>query len=151
MSQHGLVVSEMPFGYQPTARDFPKRNRIIAGLSKGVLVIEGNLRSGTKLTVNDANALGRVIMAVPGHPLSRHAVLGNEMIKDGANLVSEIDDILNLIPELGQREPAAPVEEFAPRPKIPPPVPRQGASKVGRALIDGDAVQMANGRIERLD
>ncbi len=151
MSEHGLVLSEMPFGYQPVARDFPRRNRIIAGLSLGVLVIEGNLRSGTKLTVNDANALGRVVMAVPGHPLSTHAVLGNEMIKDGASLVSDVDDILNLIPELRSGEKAAPAETFATRPKIPPPISSQSTSALGRALIDGDAVQMANGRIERLD
>jgi len=90
----GLRLSEMPPGTQPQASHFPRRNRIIAGLSQAVVVIEGALRSGSLITARDALDQGREVMAVPGHPLDARAGGCNQLIRDGATMVRTVEDIL---------------------------------------------------------
>jgi len=90
----GLLVSEMPLGTKPIARDFPRRNRIVAGMSLGVLVVEAAIRSGSLITARLANEQNRDVMAIPGFPLDPRAAGGNKLIRDGATLVRNVEDIL---------------------------------------------------------
>ena len=83
--EYGLVISEMPLGTQPIARHFPPRNRIISGLSIGVLIVEATDRSGSLITARMANEQGREIFAVPGSPLDPRAKGPNSLIRDGAS------------------------------------------------------------------
>ncbi len=90
----GAIVAESPFGTQPQARHFPRRNRIISGLSSGVVVVEATLRSGSLITARMAGEQGRDVFAVPGFPLDPRAQGPNKLISDGAVLVQSVDDIL---------------------------------------------------------
>lgn len=99
----GAAVSEMPFGWEPRARDFPRRNRLISGLSLGVVVIEAARRSGSLITARMANEQGREVFAVPGSPLDPRCEGTNGLLKQGAALVTETADILSVLrPILGQ-------------------------------------------------
>ncbi len=105
----GAHLSEMPFGWTPRARDFPRRNRIISGISLGVVVIEAANRSGSLITARRAADQGRLVFAVPGSPLDPRAAGSNRLIKDGATMVTELDDILaELGPMLDRRDPGLP-------------------------------------------
>jgi DNA processing protein len=98
----GAAVSEMPFGWEPRAKDFPRRNRIVAGLSHGLVVVEAALRSGSLISARMAGELGRLVFAVPGSPLDPRAAGTNGLLKDGAILVTETADILSAIaPQIG--------------------------------------------------
>ena len=101
MAESGLIVAEAPFGTQPRSRHFPRRNRIIAGLSLGVLVVEAAMRSGSLITARQAGEQGRDVFAVPGSPLDPRARGANRLIRDGARLVESAADILD---ELGPRD-----------------------------------------------
>ncbi|WP_380057118.1 DNA-processing protein DprA [Falsihalocynthiibacter sp. SS001] len=94
LGARGLRISEDPIGLTPQARHFPKRNRIIAGLSRGLVVIEAAARSGTLITARNALDQGREIMAIPGHPLDPRSAGSNMLLRDGATLVRNLDDIL---------------------------------------------------------
>lgn len=98
--ERGLVVSEVAPGTQATARHFPRRNRIVSGLSIGVLVVEATARSGSLITARLAGEQGREVFAVPGSPLDARAEGTNRLLKDGAILVRNIDDILSEIETL---------------------------------------------------
>lgn len=105
IAESGCVVSEMPPGFVPQARDFPRRNRIIAGLAQGVVVIEAKLRSGSLITARLALEQGRELFAVPGSPLDPRAAGCNALIKQGAMLAETAEDIisaLGLLPRLVQ-------------------------------------------------
>ncbi|MAZ76204.1 MAG: DNA-protecting protein DprA [Micavibrio sp.] len=91
----GLVFAESPLGMQPIARHFPKRNRIVSGLSAGILVIEATLRSGSLITARMAGEQGRDVYAVPGYPADPRAEGPNKLIQDGAILVQRAEDILS--------------------------------------------------------
>ncbi len=93
IAEHGLRLSEMPMGLSPQARHFPRRNRIISGLSRAVVVIEGAARSGSLITAKEALDQGRDVMAVPGNPLDPRAAGCNQLIRDGALLVRDANDI----------------------------------------------------------
>ncbi len=93
--KNGLVISEYPFKTQPQASNFPRRNRIVSGLSKGVMVVEAGLKSGSIITANIALEQGRDVYAVPGAPYDGRASGCNKLIKDGAILVDSIDDVLD--------------------------------------------------------
>jgi len=90
----GLVISEMPPGTEPQARHFPRRNRVIAGVSLGVVVVEAALGSGSLITARIAGEAGREVMAVPGHPLDPRARGGNLLLKEGAVLVEDAADVV---------------------------------------------------------
>ena len=90
----GLRLSEQPMGLHPQARHFPPRNRIISGLARGVVVIEAAGKSGSLITARDALDQGREVLAVPGHPFDARASGCNMLIRDGATLVRNAEDIL---------------------------------------------------------
>lgn len=97
IAENALIISEMPPGTEPTNRHFPARNRIIAGLSMGTVVVEAALQSGSLITARLAGDYGREVMAVPGSPLDPRSHGCNQMIREGAILVQGVDDILELI------------------------------------------------------
>ena len=91
--ERGCVVSESPMGSRAQARDFPRRNRIISGLSRGVIVVEAELRSGSLITARLANEQGRDVFAVPGSPLDPRSHGPNDLLRNGAILCEGIDDV----------------------------------------------------------
>ena len=93
--QNGLVLTEYPFHTKPQATNFPRRNRIVSGLSKGVLVIEAGVRSGSLITAHQALEQGRDVYAVPGAPYDGRASGCNKLLKEGAILVDDADDVLD--------------------------------------------------------
>lgn len=94
IGERGLLISEMPPGTKPQGRHFPRRNRLISGLSLGVIVVEAALRSGSLITARFALEQGRDVMAVPGSPLDPRAGGTNRLIKDGAPLIENAADAL---------------------------------------------------------
>src|SRR6185369_17221621 len=97
MYDRGLVIAEMPPGTEPRARHFPYRNRIIAGMSIGTVVVEAAPRSGSLITARLAAEAGREVMAVPGSPLDPRAQGCNQLIRDGATLIQNAVDVLEAI------------------------------------------------------
>ena len=112
MYERGLVLAEMPPGTEPRARHFPYRNRIIAGMTSGTVVVEAAPRSGSLITARLAGDAGREVMAVPGSPLDPRAQGCNQLIRDGATLVQNAADVVEAIrPYAAQvRSPPAPYE-----------------------------------------
>jgi DNA processing protein len=103
MSERGLLIAEMPPGTEPRARHFPYRNRIIAGLSAGTVVVEAAPRSGSLITARLAAEAGREVMAVPGSPLDPRAQGCNQLIRDGATLIQNAADVLEAVRPLQPR------------------------------------------------
>jgi DNA processing protein len=104
LASGGGHISEMPLGLEPRARDFPRRNRIVSGLSLAVVVVEAAERSGTLITARFAGEQGRIVFAVPGSPLDPRAAGTNRLLKDGAILATGADDILPVLePMLGRQ------------------------------------------------
>lgn len=110
LGHSGCLVSEMPPGFTPRGQDFPRRNRIISGMSYGVVVIEAAKRSGTLITARMAGEQGREVFAVPGHPLDPRAEGTNHLLRSGATLVTSAADILEALePIVTRRVPYMPV------------------------------------------
>jgi DNA processing protein len=103
MYEHGLVIAEMPPGTEPRARHFPYRNRIIAGMSAGTVVVEAAPRSGSLITARLAAEAGREVMAVPGSPLDPRAQGCNQLIRDGATLIQNAQDVVDELRPLQAR------------------------------------------------
>jgi DNA processing protein len=99
IAENGAVVAEAPLGTAPLARHFPKRNRIIAGLVLGLVVIEAAQRSGSLLTARLANEAGREIFAVPGSPLDPRSKGANDLIRQGAHLTETAVDVTGNLPD----------------------------------------------------
>ncbi len=99
----GAVITEMPLGWEPRARDFPRRNRIIAALGFGLLVVEAAQRSGSLISARLANELGRIVFAVPGSPLDPRCEGINNLIKNGATLVTNARDVLDALAPLTRK------------------------------------------------
>ena len=107
IAERGLRVSEQPMGMAPQARHFPKRNRIVSGLARAVVVIEAASKSGTLITARNALDQGRDVLAVPGHPFDGRAAGCNMLIRDGATLVRSAADVIEaLAPLADHAEPA---------------------------------------------
>jgi DNA processing protein len=98
----GAVISEMPFGMKPHAHSFPGRNRIIAGMTRGVAVIEASLKSGSLITANYALDYGREVFAVPGSPMDPRCTGTNGLIKQGATMIESARDIITNLAPVGQ-------------------------------------------------
>ena len=93
------MVAEAPLGTAPLARHFPRRNRIVAGLSLGVVVVEAALRSGSLITARLALEAGRELFAVPGSPLDPRCRGSNDLIRQGAHLTESAEDVLEHLPD----------------------------------------------------
>lgn len=124
----GAIVSEMPFGWRPRAKDFPRRNRIVAGLALGLVVVEAAHRSGSLITARLANEMGRLVFAVPGSPMDPRSEGTNELIRQGAQLITSANDILAAITPLASRTQQVPYSleevrhiDMAPKSKTPSP------------------------------
>jgi DNA processing protein len=102
VDQGGALVSEMPFGWEARARDFPRRNRLVAGISLGVVIVEAAKRSGSLITARLALEQDRQVFAVPGSPLDPRAEGGNALIRQGATLITSAADIIE---DLAQARP----------------------------------------------
>jgi DNA processing protein len=115
MLESGCAISEMATGHVPRARDFPRRNRLISGVALGVVVVEAAHRSGSLITARIAAEQGREVFAVPGSPLDPRAAGTNELIKQGATLITDASDVINAVAPIMERpielrEPAHSVE-----------------------------------------
>lgn len=130
----GCNLSERPFGLSPTARDFPRRNRIVSGLSQAVVVIEAAARSGSMITARDAADQGREVLAVPGHPFDGRASGCNLLLRDGATLVRGVDDILEVLDGLEDIRTPRPLPSDAPEPKATVP-PSQSAGDLRDRIL----------------
>lgn len=116
VAEQGLLIAEQPPGSEPLARNFPHRNRVIAGLSTGTVVVEAAPRSGSLITARLAAEAGRDVMAVPGSPLEPRAQGCNLLIREGATLVQSAADILETIRPIDPRMVRAPASPFDGRP-----------------------------------
>ena len=105
LTAKGLRLSEMPMGLQPMARNFPRRNRLISGLARALVVIEAAAKSGSLITARTALDQGRDVLAVPGHPFDARAAGGNLLIRDGAMLVRSAQDVIDALPQPIATEP----------------------------------------------
>ena len=108
IAARGALVSEMPPGTVPQARHFPRRNRLISGMSLGVLVVEAAPRSGSLITARLALDQGREVFAVPGSPLDPRARGCNDLLRQGAGLVETADDVIQALSGMIEPPPAAP-------------------------------------------
>jgi len=105
IADRGCLVTENPPGFAPRGQDFPRRNRIISGMALGVLVVEAARRSGTLVTARFAGEQGREVYALPGHPLDPRAEGTNRLLKSGATLVTEPEDVLGALTPLLREAP----------------------------------------------
>ena len=170
VAQEGLLVAEQPPGTEPLARHFPSRNRIIAGLAAGTIVVEAAPRSGSLITARLAAEAGREVMAVPGSPLDPRAQGCNGLIRDGATLVQNAAEVIEALSPIsgrvasersafGHEAPSAPIE---PEPDLrarieellgPSPVPvdelvRQSGAPAGTVQLVLLELDLA-GRLDR--
>jgi DNA processing protein len=95
--EDGAAITEMPFGWEARGRDFPRRNRLVSGLSLGLVVVEAARRSGSLITARFAAEQGREVFAVPGSPLDPRAEGTNDLLRDGATFCCEVDDVLRAL------------------------------------------------------
>ncbi|WP_267396318.1 MULTISPECIES: DNA-processing protein DprA [unclassified Sphingomonas] len=133
IAREGLLVAEQPPGTEPRARHFPYRNRIIAALSLGTVVVEAAPRSGSLITARLATEAGREVMAVPGSPLDPRAQGCNLLIREGATLVQTAEDILEQIRPFDPRAVRAPAPSFA----GPPPADATDAERTRLTALLG--------------
>ncbi len=114
----GALMTEMPFGWEPRARDFPRRNRLISGMALAVVVVEAAARSGSLHTARFAADQGREVLAVPGSPLDPRAEGCNDLIRGGASLISRVDHLIEALAPLVGAPPAGP-EAYEPTQDLP--------------------------------
>lgn len=141
----GAVVSEFPFGRSPDMQTFPQRNRIVSGLSRGVVAVECPSHSGTLITCSRAVEQGRSVMAVPGRIDSSASAGCLQLIRDGARLVTCVDDIVEELTPLGHaaKRPNAPAAtSHPPRKNEVPPRSRPAAQSVPEVKISAEEAQV---------
>ena len=131
IGQDGLLVSEMPPGSEPREKSFPRRNRIISGLSRAVIIVEAALRSGSLITARFANEQGREVFAVPGSPFDPRAEGTNRLISDGAHLLTKSQDVLDAIAAMRPRI-AEDVREVS---SAAPPIETDGEGSLRVAIL----------------
>ena len=149
IAERGCLVSEMPVGFAPRGQDFPRRNRIVSGLSLGVLIVEAARRSGSLVTARLAAEQGREVFAIPGHPLDPRAEGTNKLLKSGATLVTEPEDVLSALTPLTR----APVRQLREEPEQPIEVPALVSDRdrdrivaaLGPAPVDIDSLVRGTG------
>jgi DNA processing protein len=124
----GAILSEMPLGLEPRGRDFPRRNRIIAGLALGTVIVEAASRSGSLITARLANETGREVFAVPGSPLDPRAHGTNRLIRDGAAMARSADDVIEVLAPLLED----PERAYGAAPLARPPTEPEGAEAEAR-------------------
>jgi DNA processing protein len=129
IAEAGCVVSERPPGHRAQARDFPRRNRIISGLSRAIVVVEAEIRSGSLITARLANEQGREVLAVPGSPLDPRARGANDLIRQGATLCEGASDVLRALEGLGGFQEPTALSSYEPAPDL-------GPDDEARALCD---------------
>lgn len=135
IGQRGLLISERAPGFSPRGKDFPWRNRLISGIALGVVVVEAAERSGSLITARLAGEQGREVFAVPGSPLDPRAAGTNNLLKQGATLVTEVSDIIETLAPILGRPPAPPVElASSDEPATPSPLPDIGQSERTRVI-----------------
>jgi DNA processing protein len=127
----GLRVSEQPVAMQPQAGHFPARNRIIAGLAQAVVVVEAACKSGSLITARCALDQGREVMAVPGHPFDARAAGCNMLLRDGATLVRNVEDVIEALPL---------IEKAVRQPEFELPLPPETPPRDRRSLRDTAAL-----------
>ncbi|MCC2981593.1 MULTISPECIES: DNA-processing protein DprA [unclassified Sphingomonas] len=132
IAQDALLIAEMPPGTEPRARHFPYRNRIIAGLAQGTVVVEAAPKSGSLITARLANEAGREVMAVPGSPLDPRAQGCNLLIREGATLIQSAADVMEQVRPIDPRAVHAPVVRYEPQ---PPADADDAARRVVTALL----------------
>lgn len=174
IAAEGLILSENAYGYRATARDFPRRNRLVTGCALGVVVVEAAERSGSLISARTAGEQGREVMAVPGSPLDPRAAGTNRLIRQGAALVRSAEDVIEILSALPRAAVEAPPpteferghsEEDLPRDQIaavrealsPSPIPIDeiaraagvGAARCAAILMEleiaGEAITLAGG------
>lgn len=119
IAERGILIAEQPPGSEPKARHFPYRNRIIAGLGMGTIVVEAAPKSGSLITARQANEFGRDVMAVPGSPLDPRAQGCNQLIRDGATLIQNVGDVLSAMQPFDVPKIKQPDECYTPEPVSP--------------------------------
>jgi len=124
IASKGLVLSESPFGHRATARDFPRRNRIVTGLSEGVILIEAAERSGSLISARTGLEQNRDVFAVPGSPLDPRYAGTNRLLRDGAILVRHAEDVIEALTKSAPSATQAPPPpdftlELGPQDEIP--------------------------------
>lgn len=108
IAKHGLLITEMAPGMAPKAEHFPRRNRIISGMSRAIIVVEAALQSGSLITARYAAEQGRDVFAVPGSPLDPRASGTNRLIRDGAAIVCSVDETLQMLRDVASMQPPVP-------------------------------------------
>jgi DNA processing protein len=138
VAERGVLIAEQPPGREPLARHFPYRNRIIAGLSLGTVVVEAAPKSGSLITARLAAEAGREVMAVPGSPIDPRAQGCNQLIRGGATLIQSAEDVLEAIQPMTTRL-AQPTSTFAAQ---PPPDPDDATRRRVLDLLSPVAVEV---------
>ena len=146
LAMGGTIVSELPMGTFPAPQNFPRRNRILSGLSLGILVVEAAENSGTRVTARCAEEQNRDVYAVPGNVTSKNAWIPNSLIKEGATLVATWEDIWNVLPTNVRREleseAAAESKSDQPASLVPDPVLRPEEAMVLEVLRADESLQI---------
>ena len=147
IAAEALLVAEMPPGTEPRARHFPHRNRIIAALSLGTVVIEAAPRSGSLITARLAGEAGREVMAVPGHPSDPRAQGCNGLIREGAILIQSAADVLEQIRPIDARVVRSPASDYAGPPAADPDDAARAAitALIGHAAVPVDELIRQSG------
>jgi DNA processing protein len=150
IAETGVVLAEAPLGTAPQARHFPRRNRVIAGLALGVIVVEAALRSGSLITARLAQDAGREIFAVPGSPLDPRARGSNDLIRQGAHLTETAADVLENLPDHPLRQGLARAPLFARADDPTEPLPHGCGDPVETDDLPPDVVAEARTSVVRL-